>query len=212
MDNSIVKSGRAGWVLANLLLVSLINSPQSIAQDEQEPGPTLQELHALINELIVDKLILQNYWHKTDFPQYNHFDDAVWSVTKYSGDGCEITYQRKFEISHRAAENVKAIYGDKPATITGYKTAKFNLAQIDILEIRDYDDSRGSIPSIGIRFVGPTQEWSTAGKKPGKAYLDKDPIIKTENAISVLAKDSTRLLGLFQQLKELCPTVDDESS
>jgi len=212
MEISIVKPGGAGWVLANLLLISLINSPQSLAQDEQEPGPTLKETHALMEELIVDKLILQNHWHKTDFPQYNHFDDAVWSVTMYSGDGCEITYRRKFEISHKAEENVKAIYGDKPAIITGYKTAKFNMAQIDTIETRDYDDGRGSIPSIGIRFVGPTQEWRTAGKKPDKDYLDKDPVIEEENAISVLAKDSTRILELFLHVKELCQTVDDVSS
>jgi len=212
MDSSIVKSGGAGWVFANFLLVLLINAPQSLAQDEQARSPTLNETHALIEELIVDKLILQNHWHKTDFPQYNHFDDAVWSVTMYSGNGCEITYRRKFEISHKAEEGVKAIYGDKPAMITGHKTATFNMAQIDTIETHDYGDGRGSIPSIGIRFVGPTQEWRMVGNKPGKAYLKKDPVIEKENAISVLAKDSTHILELFRHLKVLCQTADDVSS
>jgi len=212
MDNSIVKPGRTASIPVSLLLVSLIIATQSLAQDEQATGPGFQETHALIEELIVDKLILQNHWHQTDFPQYNHFDDAVWSVTVYSGNECEITYQRKFEISHKAEEGTKTIIGDKPATIIGFKTARFDMAQVDTIETHDYGDGRGSIPSIGIRFVGPTQEWRTVGDKPRKADLKKDPIIEKENAISVFAKDSNRVLKAFQQLQEICRTADDESS
>ncbi len=212
MENFIGKPIRTTSASVSVLLISLIFSTQSLAQGERETGPTFEEAHALIETLIVDKLILQNYWHKTDFPQYNHFDDAVWSVVMYAGDECEITYQRKFEISHRSEENVKAIYGDKPAIITGYKTARFDMAQIDTIEIRDYDDSRGSIPSIGIRFVGPTEEWSTVGNKPDKAYLDKDPVIANENALSVFAKDSAQILKLFRHVKERCQTVNGQPS
>lgn len=173
-------------------------------------GPGFEETHALIAELIVDKAILQNHWHQTDFPQYNHFDDAIWSVTMYSGDECEITYQRKFEISHKAEEGTKTIYGDKPQTIIGYKTARFDMARISTIETYDYGDSRGSIPSIGIRIVGPTEEWRTVGDKPRKADLKKDPILEKENAISVLAKDSDRILEALQHLQALCRTEDDD--
>lgn len=212
MNNFIARPGTATPVPVRLLLVSLILSTQSLAEGEQATNPTFEETHALIAELIVDKLILQNHWHKSDFPQYNHFDDAGWSVTMYSGDECEITYQRKYEISHKAEDNVKEIIGDKPAIFVGYKTAKFDMAQIDTIETHDYGDSRGSIPSIGIRFVGPTREWRTIGKEPDKADLQKDPIIETDNAISVFARDADRILKAFQHLKELCQTVGDESS
>ncbi len=107
---------------------------------------------------------------------------------------------------------MKPIYGDKPETIIGYKTAKFDMAQIEAVEIHDYGDSRGSIPSIGIRFVGPTEEWQTVGKKPKKADLAKDPVMKDDNAISVSAKDSQRILEAFQHLKTLCQGADDDQS
>jgi len=212
MDNLIAKPGRTASIPVGLLLTSLIASTQSLAQGERATGPGFQETHALIEELILNKLILQNHWHQMDFPQYNHFDDAVWSVTIYSGVECEITYRRKFEISHKAEESTKTIIGDKPAIIIGYKTAKFDMAQVDTIETHDYGDSRGSLPSIGIRFVGPTEEWRTVGDKPRKADLEKDPIIEKENAISVFAKDSDRILKAFQHLKALCQTTDGESS
>jgi len=198
-------------VPVHLLFVSLTISTQAFAEGEQATGPTFEETHALIAELIVDKQILQNHWHKLDFPQYNHFDDAVWSVTKYSGDECETTYQRKYEISHKAEEGVKPIYGDKPEQMVGYKTATFDMAQIETVEIHDYDDSRGSIPSIGIRFVGPTKEWRTKGDKQKKSDLKKDPILAQENAISVSAKDANRILEAFQHLQELCQSADDDT-
>jgi len=212
MKKTIATPGRAAAIPAHLLLVSLTFSTQALAEGEQATGPTFEETHALLEELIVDKQILQNYWHKLDFPQYNHFDDAVWSVIRYSGDECGITYQRKYAISHKAEEGVKPIIGDKPELIIGYKTATFNMAQIETVETHDYGDSRGSIPSIGIRFVGPTKEWRTKGDKPNKADLKKDPIIEQENAISVFAKDSERILKAFQHIRELCQSTDDESS
>jgi hypothetical protein len=195
---------------AIFLLASLIIPPQLHAQDEQSVTPTFEETHALITKLILDKQILQNHWHQMDFPQYNHFDDAVWSITMYSGDECEITYRRKFEISHKSQESVKPVYGDKPATIIGHKTAKFDMANIETIEIHDFGDSRGSIPSVGIRFVVPTAEWQTIGRKPKKADLSKDPVIKEDNAISVSAKDSKRVLEAFQHVQALCQTADDE--
>jgi hypothetical protein len=210
MINCIQKPGRAASMPASFLLISLFVPTQLLAQDEQATSPGFEETHALIEELIVDKLILQNHWHQSDFPQYNHFDDAVWSVTMYSGDECEITYQRKFEVSHKSQPGMKPVYGDKPALIVGFKTAKFDMAQINTIETQDYGDSRGSIPSIGIRFVGPTREWHTVDDKPGKAYLKKDPILDKENAISVFAKDSDQILKAFQHLKGLCQTVDDD--
>lgn len=208
MNKLIANPGRAASILVSLLLASLTVSNQSFAQDDQAAGPGFKETHALIEELIVDKLILQNHWHQSDFPQYNHFDDAVWSVTMYSGDKCEITYQRKFEISHKAEESTKTIIGDKPKTIIGYKTARFDMGQINTIETLDYGDSRGSIPSIGIRFVGPTQEWRTVGDKQKKSDLAKDPVVEKENAISVLAKDSERLLKAFRHLQKLCQATD----
>ena len=195
-----------------LLLASSIIPAQSHAQDEHAVSPTIEETHALIEELILDKQILQNHWHQMDFPQYNHFDDAVWSVTMYSGDDCEITYRRKFEISHKAQESVKPIYGDKPATITGHKTAKFDMTTIESVEIYDFGDSRGSIPSVGIRFIGPTAEWQTVGPKPKKSDLAKEPTIKEDNAISVSAKDSKRVLEAFQHLQALCQAAGDDRS
>jgi hypothetical protein len=131
---------------AIFLLASLIIPPQLHAQDEQSVTPTFEETHALITTLILDKQILQNHWHQMDFPQYNHFDDAVWSITMYSGDECEITYRRKFEISHKSQESVKPVYGDKPATIIGHKTAKFDMANIETIEIHDFGDSSGRWP------------------------------------------------------------------
>ena len=195
-----------------LLLASLIIPVQSGAEDEHSVAPTIEETHAQIKELILDKQILQNHWHQMDFPQYNHFDDAVWSVTMYSGDDCELTYRRKFEISHKAQESVKPVYGDKPATIIGHKTARFDMANIETVEIYDFGDSRGSIPSVGIRFVGPTAEWQTIGPKPKKSDLSKDPVIKEDNAISVSAKDSKRILEAFQYLQALCRTSDTDGS
>jgi len=65
---------------------------------------------------------------------------------------------------------------------------------------------------VGIRLVGPTAEWQKIDKKPGKADLSKDPVMKQENAISVAAKDSERILEAFQHLKSLCQTVDDDQS
>jgi len=212
MNKSKEKPGRHAAVPVHVLLASLILSTQSLAEVEQATDPGFEETHALLEESLVDKQILQNYWHKLDFPQYNHFDDAVWSVTQYSGDECELTYQRKYEIFHKAEESVKPIYGDKPKVLVGYKTAKFDMAQIESIEIHDFGDSRGSIPSIGIRFVGPTKEWRTKDREPKKADLRKDPVIEKENAISVFAKDSDRILGAFQHLRALCPTIDDESS
>ena len=195
-----------------LLLVSSIVPSRLYAQDEQSASPTFEETHAQIKALILDKQILQNHWHQMDFPQYNHFDDAIWSVTMYSGDGCEITYRRKFEISHKAQESVKPIYGDKPETIIGHKTARFDMTTIESVEIHDFGDSRGSIPSVGIRFIGPTAEWQTIGPKPKKADLSKDPVIKGENAISVSAKDSKQVLEAFQHVQALCQTADDDQS
>jgi hypothetical protein len=206
MHISIEKPHAAVSVAVNLLLVSLISPAQLHAQYEQSVMPTFEETHAQIKELILDKQILQNHWHKMDFPQYNHFDDAVWSLIMYSGDECKITYRRKFEVSHKSQESVKPIYGDKPAKIIGYKTAKFDMAQVETIEIHDYGDSRGSIPSVGIRFIGPTAEWQTIGDKPRKADLSKDPVMKEDNAISVSAKDSERVLEAFQHLKALCQT------
>ena len=197
MNNRNEKRGGTASIPVSLLFLSLTIPTQLPAQDEQATGPGFEETHALIAELIVDKQILQNHWHQTDFPQYNHFDDAVWSVTMYSGNECVITYQRKFEISHKAEEGTKTIYGDKPQTIIGYKTARFDMARISTIETYDYGDSRGSIPSIGIRIVGPIEEWRTVGDKPRKADLKKDPILEKENAISVLAKDSDRSLAAF---------------
>ena len=107
---------------------------------------------------------------------------------------------------------MKPIYGDKPATITGHKTAKFDMADIESVEIYDFGDSRGSIPSVGIRFIGPTAEWQTVGPKPKKSDLSKEPTIKEDNAISVSAKDSERVLEAFQHLKALCQTSGDEQS
>ncbi|NIO39881.1 MAG: hypothetical protein GTO41_06620 [Burkholderiales bacterium] len=212
MNKFIAKSGKVTPIPVRLLLVALVLSSQSLAEGEQATSATFEETHALIANMIVDKLILQNHWHKSDFPQYNHFDDAKWSVTLYSGDECEVTYRRKYEISHKAEENVKEIIGDRPAIIVGYKTAKFDMAQIDTIDIHDYGNSRGSIPSIGIRFVGPTKEWRTIGEEPDQADLQKDPIIETDNAISVFAKDAGRILKAFQHLRELCQAVDDKSS
>ena len=212
MNKSNKKPDKVVSIPVLLLIASLIMPAQILAQDERADDPTFQDTHALIEELILDKQILQNHWHKMDFPQYNHFDDAVWSVDMYSGDECEITYRRKFEISHKSQASVKPIYGDKPATIIGYKMAKFDLTQITAIEIHDYGDSRGSIPSVGIRLVGPTAEWQKIDKKPGKADLSKDPVMKQENAISVAAKDSERILEAFQHLKSLCQTVDDDQS
>jgi hypothetical protein len=212
MDNRIERPANAASITANLLVALLIIPTQLLAQGEQASSQSFLETHALIEELILDKQILQNHWHQSDFPQYNHFDDAVWSVTMYSGNECVITYQRKFEVSHKVEEGTKTIIGDKPAIIIGYKTARFDMTQIDTVETHDYGDSRGSIPSIGIRFVGPTQEWHTVGDKPRKADLKKDPVIEQENAISVLAKDSERLLGAFQHLRELCRPADGAAS
>ncbi len=210
---SLIKKPRA--VLSTpviLLLVSLIIPVQTRAQDEHSDAPTIEETHAQIKELILEKQILQNHWHQMDFPQYNHFDDAVWSIVMYSGDECEITYRRKFEISHKVRESVKPIYGDKPATIIGHKTARFDMENIETIEIYDFGDSRGSIPSVGIRFVGPTAEWQTIGPKPKKSDLKKDPVIKVDNTISVSAKDSKRILDAFQYLHALCRTSDPEGS
>lgn len=212
MYSFIQKPGLAVSIPVSFLLASLIFPAQLCAQDDQSVTPTFEETHSLIEELILDKQILQNHWHQTDFPQYNHFDDAVWSVVMYSGDECEITYRRKFEISHKSQESVKPVYGDKPKMIIGYKTAKFDMAQIETVEIHDYGDSRGSIPSIGIRFTGPTAEWQTIGKKPKKADLSKDPVMKDDNAISVSAKDAQRVLEAFQHLKTLCQSADDDQS
>ena len=211
MKMSITKPGKVTLIYICFLLLLIVFSTHSLAEDKQAAGLTFKETHALIEELIVDKLILQNHWHKTDFPQYNHFDDAVWSVTKYSGDECEITYLRKYEISHKAEQKVKMLVGDKPAIFVAYKLAKFHMAQIDTIETRDYGDSRGSIPSIGIRLVGPIQEWQTKDKEPRKADLKKDPVVKKDNAISVLAKDSDRVVEAFQHLQALCEPADDTS-
>ena len=212
MYRSIEKRRPAVSIPAILLLASSIFPLRLYGQDIQSVMPTFEETHLQIKELILDKQILQNHWHQMDFPQYNHFDDAVWSITMYSGDECEITYRRKFEISHKAQESVKPIYGDKPATIIGHKTAKFDMATVETIEIHDFGDSRGSIPSVGIRFVGPTEEWQTIGPKPKKADLSKDPVIKEDNAISVTAKDSMRVLEAFQHLKALCQSADDDQS
>ena len=184
----------------------------SLAQDGSSGGPTIGETHTFIEERILDQPILQNYWHKMDFPQYNHFDEAVWSVVQYDGDQCRITYQRKIEISHKAPATVKPIYGDKPATIIGHKVAKFDMGQVEAIEIHDYKDSRGSVLSVGIRFMVPTEEWQVIGRKVKKADLSKDPVLKPENAISVLAKDSQRLLSAFQQLQALCQPADSDQS
>lgn len=212
MCSFIQKPGFAVLTPLILLLAFLIHPARLSAQDDQSVTPTFEETHALIEELILDKQILQNHWHQTDFPQYNHFDDAVWSVVMYSGDECEISYRRKFEISHKSQESVKPVYGDKPQTIIGYKTAKFDMAQIETVEIYDYGDSRGSIPSIGIRFTGPTAEWQTIGKKQKKADLSKEPVMKDDNAISVSAKDAPQVLQAFQRLKTLCQSADDNQS
>lgn len=195
-----------------LLLASSIIPSQLCAQNDQPASPTFEETHAQIKAMILDKQILQNHWHQMDFPQYNHFDDAVWSITMYSGDDCEVLYRRKFEVSHKSQESVKPVYGDKPAIIIGHKTAKFDMANVETVEIHDFGDSRGSIPSVGIRFVGPTEEWQTIGPKPKKADLSKDPVIKEGNAISVSAKDSKQVLEAFQQLKALCQAADDDQS
>lgn len=202
----------AASVPVNLLLVLLIIPSQLYAQDEQSVTPSFQETHALIEEMILDKQILQNHWHKMDFPQYNHFDDAIWSVIMYTGDECTITYRRKFEVSHKSQESVKPIYGDKPATIISYKTAKFDMTQVETVGIHDYGDGRGSIPSVGIRFTVPTAEWQTIGKKPKKADLAKDPVMTDDNAISVSAKDSQQILEAFQQLKTHCQSANDDQS
>ena len=199
-------------MLAVLLLGLSMMPSQLPAQVGESVSPTFEETHAQIKALILDKQILQNHWHQMDFPQYNHFDDAVWSITMYSGENCEITYRRKFEISHKSQESVKPIYGDKPATIIGHKTAKFDMANIETVEIHDFGDSRGSIPSIGIRFIGPTAEWQTIGPKPKKADLSKDPVIKKDNAISVSAKDSNQVLEAFQHLQTLCQAPDEDQS
>jgi hypothetical protein len=190
---------------ATLLMVLLMFAAPSPAQGETASNATAEETHALIKELIVGQPILQNYWHKMDFPQYNHFDEAVWSVVMYEGDECQVTYRREIEIAHKAPKTVKPIYGDKPETIIGHKIAKFDMAQVEAIEIHDYEDSRGSVPSVGIRFVAPTREWQVIGRKAKKKIdLSEDPVLKPENAISVLAKDSQRLLQAFQRLQALC--------
>lgn len=209
MDTLFEKLCRVVSAPASILLASVVIPGPLLAQDGLTTRPTFQETHALIEELILDKPILQNYWHKLDFPQYNHFDDAVWSVVMYSGDECQVTYRRKIEISHKAPATVKPIHGDKPKTIIGFKLAKFDMAQVESVEIYDYEDGRGSIPSVGIRFVVPTAEWPTIGDKPRKSDLDKDPVMKKENAISVIAKDSERVLNAFRQLQALCQAKDD---
>ena len=197
---------------AKCLLVLLLIPASLLAQDVPASNSTIGETHALIRQLILDQPILQNYWHKMDFPQYNHFDEAVWSIVRYEGEECRITYQRKIEISHKASATVKPIHGDKPATITGHKVAKFDLAQVESIEIHDYEDSRGSVPSVGIRFVGPTREWQKTGRKAHKVDLSEDPILKQENAISVLAKDSQRLLDAFQRLQAHCQPGENAQS
>ena len=209
MDTQFEKLRSVVSAPASLLLASVVMPIELLAQDELTTRPTFQETHALIEELILDKPILQNYWHKLDFPQYNHFDDAVWSVVMYSGDDCQITYRRKIEISHKAPATVKPIHGDEPKTITGFKVAKFDMAQVGTVEIYDYEEGRGSIPSVGIRFIVPTAEWPTIGDKPRKSDLDKDPVMKKENAISVAAKDSEQVLDAFRQLQALCQPEDE---
>ena len=197
---------------ARLLLILLVFPAQLLAQDEVAANSTIQVSHALIGDLILDQPILQNYWHQLDFPQYNHFDEAVWSVVMYTGDQCQITYQRKIEISHKAPATVKPIHGDKPETIIGYKIAKFDMAKVEAIEIHDYGDSRGSIPSVGIRFIGPTEEWQKIGRKAKKIDVSKEPALKNENAISVLAKDSQRILSAFQHVQALCQAADGDQS
>ena len=95
-----------------------------------------------------------------------------------------------------------------PTSASSKSPTRLKKARISTIETYDYGDSRGSIPSIGIRFVGPTEEWRTVGDKPRKADLKKDPILEKENAISVLAKDSERILEALQHLQEFCQPVD----
>jgi hypothetical protein len=212
MEKNIGKTGKAVLNPALLFMVLVVVPAHLIAQDEIAENLSIQETHALIEEMILDEPILQNYWHKMDFPQYNHFDEAVWSVVKYSGDQCQITYRRKMESSHKAPATVKPIHGDKPATIIGYKMAKFDMAEVEAIEIHDYGDGRGSIPSVGIRFVVPTAEWQSIGRKPEKIDVSKDPILSEDNAISVLAKDSQRILSAFQHLQGLCQVAEGDDA
>jgi hypothetical protein len=202
---------RTAFFLASLLALSLTMPARLLAQGEDAANSTIQETHALIEELVLGKAILQNYWHKLDFPQYNHFDDAIWTIDQYSGDECEIVYRRTFKVSHKAPETVKPIYGDKPKTMLGYKTVRFDMTKVETVEVHDYGDSRGSIPSVGIRFVGPAREWRTNDRAPRKRDLARDPVIKPDHAISVTAKDAHRILKSFQHVQALCQAVDDEN-
>jgi hypothetical protein len=212
MQSFIENPGKAKLIPATLLTASLMIPAKALAQDEQTASATTRETHALIEELILDKPILQNYWHKLDFPQYNHFDDAVWTVVMYEGDECEITYRRTIEVTHKPPATDKPFPGDKPETIIGHKTMKFDLAEVEAIEIHDYDDSRGSMPSLGIRIVGPAEKWQTIGRKPKKKDLSKDPVLTQENAISVLAKDAQQVLKSLQHLQGTCQTADQDQS
>ncbi len=211
MDESIVKLTRGALTFVILLFFSSMVSTQTVAQSDKPAGPTFKETHALIKELILGKLILQNHWHKTDFPQYNHFDDAIWSIILYSGSECEVTYRRKFEISHHSTNPIERTSG-AAETYTAYKTARFDMAQIESIELHDYGDSRGSFPSIGIRFIGPVIEWHTVVDEPDEKTRAKATIQKEEHAISVFAKDSGRILSAFRHLHKLCRTKNDHSN
>ena len=86
------------------------------------------------------------------------------------------------------------------------------MSQVESIDTYDYGDSRGSLPSIGIRFNGPAIEWHTVVDEADNETRTKATIESEEHAISVLAKDSERILDAFQHLHKLCRTVNNDPS